>query len=494
MRDEAGRIRYVIEFVRDISQRKHAEKALQESEERFRILLERLPGGVFAHDLDGRILFVNDIASENTGYTKEELLNMNVADIDPESIEREDNIRFWHRLRFGESTVFESTHVRKDGSQYPVEIHLNAVELQNRPILLPIALDITKRKQLEERLKELSFCDSLTSLYNRNFFEEEMRRLADDRYGPMGIVVCDIDGIKLVNDTLGHDKGDELIQVAGSILRRCFRNSDIAARIGGDEFAVLLPSSGEEAVRACCERVHREVERYNEHSQQLPISLSLGYAVDDAPLLDLHELLKRADDAMYANKQQNFGSSSKTVQALITIMEERDHIAEGHIARLQKYVEQVGASLRLSREKLKHLGLLAQFHDLGKVGVSDRVLFKPGALNAKEFMAIQRHCEIGRRIALSQSDLAPIADYILKHHEHWNGKGYPFGLCGEDIPLACRILAIADAFDAMTSDRPYRNAMSRHEAVQELRRCAGTQFDPDLVEQFIQVLDANDSA
>lgn len=141
-------------------------------------------------------------------------------------------------------------------------------------------------------------------------------------------------------------------------------------------------------------------------------------------------------------------------------------------------------SLELPEDRFNYLLLLAQFHDLRKVGIPDRILFKPGPLTEEEWREIQKHSEIGHRIAQSVPDLAPIADWILKHHERWDGHGYPLGLSGEDIPLECRILAIADAYDSMTSDRPYRKAMSREEAIGELKRCMGTQFDPQLTEKF----------
>ena len=155
---------------------------------------------------------------------------------------------------------------------------------------------------------------------------------------------------------------------------------------------------------------------------------------------------------------------------------------------MQDLVESLAIAIGLPEHKVTDLRLLAHFHDIGKVGIPDRILFKPGPLTTEEVVEMRRHCEIGHRIALSSPDLVPIADGILKHHEWWNGNGYPLGLKGEEIPLECRILSIADSYDAMTSDRPYRKGMAHEEAVAEMLRCSGTQFDPRLVQHFLDTL------
>ena len=351
--------------------------------------------------------------------------------------------------------------------------------------------DITEHKLLEEQLREMSLRDSLTGLYNRAFFEAELERLSANDCVPVGIIVCDIDGLKLVNDTLGLERGDELIKATAVIIRDNLRDSDIVTRTGGDEFTVLLPECSEELVRESCEGIQRGVERYSERYSDLGFSVSLGYAVKNEPPVDMRRLFKLAEDIMYKDKlQQDLSSRNTTVQALIRTLQARDYITEGHAQRLNDYAQLLGRALGLSAERLNDLQLLAQFHDLGKVGVPDRILFKPDRLTEEEFREMQRHSEIGHRITRSLTDLGPIADFILKHHEHWDGSGYPLGLAGEAIPLESRILAIVDAFDTMTSDRPYKKAVSREEALRELQRCAGTQFDPGLVDKAVGILQA----
>lgn len=477
-------------FSVDITERKKAEEALRRKSEEQTLLLESVPTQIwYLTDID-RCGAVNQARADFCGLPKEMMEHKNMWEFlsDEEAHNCcESNIQVFQT---GQRIHTEEWLRNAEGEQRLVEIIKTPKLSLNGEVeyVVCAGADITERKRMEERLREMGLYDGLTGLYNRFFFEEEMHRLSDERYLPMGIIVCDINGLKLINDSFGHKEGDELLQRKAEILGRCFRSSDVTARIGGDEFAVLLPQSDESIARKCCDRIREEISRYNEQSPEIGLSVSIGYAVTMSPPLDMSELFKRADDAMYKQKlQQTYSSRSEMVQALIKTMEARDHVTQGHAGRLEEYVMLLGRSLGLPEDRLNDLHLLARFHDLGKVGVPDRILFKPGPLTDEEYTEMKRHCEIGHRIALSLTDLAPIADFILKHHEWWNGEGYPQGVAGKEIPLECRILAIADAYDAMTSDRPYRKAWSQEEAVLELRSCAGTQFDPELVELFVRI-------
>jgi diguanylate cyclase (GGDEF)-like protein len=351
--------------------------------------------------------------------------------------------------------------------------------------------DVTEREEMIDELRYQGQHDSLTGLLNRTAFEDEMDR-AEEKCGKgIGLIMCDVDGLKIVNDTLGHLAGDDLLRSTGMILRSCFREGDAIARIGGDEFAVLMTGCDSEAVETACRRLRHAVAFSTVGQTDLPLSLSVGGASTDGEARSMKALYKEADDNMYREKLTRKRSShSGVTQALMRTLKARDHKTLDHAERLQAGVKLISERLGLSQDTMNRLQLLAQFHDIGKVGIPDRILFKPGPLTPAERAEMQRHSEIGYRIAQSSVDLQPIADLILNHHEWWNGMGYPHGLEGETIPIECRILAVMDAYDAMISDRPYRAAMSHADAVAELERCAGTQFDPNLVSKMLDVLAA----
>lgn len=355
--------------------------------------------------------------------------------------------------------------------------------------LASIAID---NARLYDSAQYLSLHDRLTGLYNRVYFDEEIQRISTDRFYPLGVIVCDIDGLKLANDTLGHFQGDALLKEASTIIKKCFRQSDVVARVGGDEFAIIIPNTSLEVIESACIRIRKSVAAYNNNSPGFPLSVSIGYAFTEDSSASIHSQLKKADDYMYREKLHRKQSTrSAIVQTLKKALEARDFLTEGHADRLQDIVADLGQTIGLPEHQISDLRLLAQFHDIGKVGIPDNILFKKGSLTPEEFNEMRRHSEIGYRIAHSAPDLAPIAHCILKHHEWWNGQGYPLGLSGEDIPLECRILAIADAYDAMTSDRPYRKALPIDYALNELKRCSGTQFDPYLVNEFINHIQDN---
>ncbi len=433
----------------------------------------------------GEILSVNRRLTEMFGYTEEEFKHQGIVLLSTPAHLEIALATLRRASKEGTQPLIEMETLDRYGNRLVVEVSTGQVAIDGKTRCLALMRDVTDRKQLEEGLEFLRMRDPLTGVFNRAYFETEMLRAQAGENGPMGIFVCDVDGLKLINDTLGHLQGDELLKRVAAILEAGVQRPDYVARIGGDEFAVILYSPAKQRMEDLNEYYRGLVEAYNRDNRHLPLSLSLGWAIG-ADSAGPESVFKEADNNMYRQKlHQSQSVRGSIVQTMMKAMEERDHITEGHADRLGDLMEKMGRRLQLPQGTLADIRLLAKFHDIGKVGIPDSILNKPGRLTDEEMAIMRRHCEIGYRIAKASPDLEPIADWVLKHQEHWDGGGYPLGIAGESIPLECRILGIVDAYDAMTNDRPYRKAMPPGEALAELRRCAGTQFDPLLVDLFV---------
>ena len=354
-----------------------------------------------------------------------------------------------------------------------------------------IVFDITEQKNHEKKVQYLMRHDFLTGLYNRVYFEAERKRLDRVDFLPLTVIIGDINGLKMINDALGEQVGDGMIKKTAEILIANCGPNDVIGRIGGDEFGILMPNTDEKAADERVRQIRESFVVYNKSvsNDLLGINLSIGYAVKDMPDILIDSTFKLAGDYLGKRKLLERKSyHSAIVKSIKSTMNARSQETDEHAERLIKLTKSMGSMLNLPQMELNELELFSTLHDIGKIGVPDQILNKPGKLTDDEWILMKRHSEIGYRIAMSSPELMPIADAILAHHERWDGNGYPRGIAGNEIPLSSRILAVADAYDAMTQDRVYRKAMEQRVAVEEIRRNSGSQFDPQVVSAFLRLL------
>ena len=345
----------------------------------------------------------------------------------------------------------------------------------------------------QQELRYVSYHDSLTGVYNRNYFEQLVREdVPGERAEGLGVFVVDIDGLKIINDSFGHEAGDALLIKAARCLQLAAGENATVCRIGGDEFAILLPATDMAAMESLYRAIGSALQQENIYGtarENFFLQMAIGYAYDAEQHVSLKELFHAADEKMYREKvNHHSGGRGSLVQSLQHLLVVRDHSRAERTARMLELAVDFAKSFGLATSDLTELRLFVEFRDIGDIGVPEKLLQKPAAFSVPERRQMEKHVEIGYRIALSTQELQPIAAWILHHHEWWNGEGYPFGLQGEAIPWMCRMLAIVAAYEAMTSDRPYRQAADVKTALLELQLFAGRQFDPELVVQFVSFI------
>ena len=345
--------------------------------------------------------------------------------------------------------------------------------------------EVADRQKREEENLYLSYHDVLTGLYNRRFYEEEIKRLDTERNLPISIIMGDVNGLKLVNDAFGHDKGDELLQKAAAAMEGACRKDDIVARWGGDEFVILLPKTKAEEVEGIISRI--KVLSSKDRISTLSFSISFGWDTKRKTNEDILKVLKSAEDYMYKHKIiENETLRSNTINTIIKTLHEKNPREEQHSQRVSEICQSIGRELGFSEIKISKLKVVGLLHDIGKIAIDESILNKPGKLTEQERDEIKRHPDIGYRILSTSHDMSELADCILAHHERWDGTGYPKGLKGEAIPTIARIIALADSYDAMTSERSYRKPLSEEVALAEIQKNAGSQYDPEIARIFVE--------
>jgi diguanylate cyclase (GGDEF)-like protein/putative nucleotidyltransferase with HDIG domain len=366
--------------------------------------------------------------------------------------------------------------------------------------------------QLYTQAKKRANTDELTGLYNHRFFhqrlDEEIARCS--RFGDIfSLLFIDLDFFKSYNNIYGHLAGDEILRQISGHIRSSLRRIDLSFRYGGDEFAVILPQTPLDGARELAERMRKLIE-YRTESRAIPLTCSIGIASWPSDGVMREEIIRTADAALYYAKQTGTnrvclasevalsqvvkmempqGSTAtiiSTIYALAATVDAKDHYTYGHSKKVSQYATEIAEALNYNEEKVATIRAAALLHDIGKIGISDQLLGKSGPLSPEDWKPIHAHPNLGVAILKHVDALKGCLAAVQYHHERYDGTGYPANLKGENIPLDARILAVADAYDAMTSDRPYREAMSPEAACAEIERCKGTHFDPKIADVFLK--------
>ncbi|MEC9485622.1 MAG: diguanylate cyclase [Candidatus Izemoplasma sp.] len=347
--------------------------------------------------------------------------------------------------------------------------------------------EVQKINNAQLNIKQLREYDTLTNVHNRSSYNEKVKELSMTGE-TVSIILSDINGLKLINEMYSSYEGDNTLINYANMLRDIVEDDAFIARIGGDEFCLFINGYNEDRLVNYVQEIKTKI--IKERIFDLPLTVAIGYASTEETT-NIHEALSIAEDRMLNNKlilQES--ASSSIVKSLKTALFERSDETEQHANRIADLCVQLGQRIGLSHNELNDLKLFAILHDVGKIGIEDKILKKPSRLNESEYKRMKQHPSIGYKIASNVEALEGISYYILTHHEWWDGNGYPKGLKDEEIPLLSRILSIVDAWDAMTNDRIYRNAMSKENAIQELIDYKGTQFGPMLIEEFLNIVNS----
>ncbi|WP_373483802.1 PocR ligand-binding domain-containing protein [Acetobacterium sp.] len=484
-------------ILQDITQQKAMEAQLYNEKELFRTTLFSIGDGVIATDTRGQVLIMNKIAEQLTGWTPAEAAGKPIDEVFVivNECTRERCENPVAKALAAEAIIELANHtllISKDGSERPIEDSAAPIidEQGNLTGVVLVFRDFTEKKKSQEEIKYISFHDHLTGTYNRRFYEEELARLDTARNWPLTIVMGDVNGLKLINDSFGHATGDQLLIKTAAALTNGCRSDDIIARIGGDEFILLFPKTDAFEAAQLIKRIKKLLQK--ESIEGLEISVSFGSATKTSATEEIGEIFKQAEDIMYHNKLYEGPSlKGRVIDNIVAALNSKSDREEIHSRQVSEFCEKMGAALAMENYQIKELKAFGLLHDIGKIAISDKILNKPDSLTEAEWLEMRNHAEIGYRILCTNNDMIEIADYVLAHHERWDGQGYPKGLKGLEIPLQSRICAIADAYDAMISARSYKPVLSQEEAIVELRNHAGTQFDPELVAVFIEQLSSS---
>jgi len=459
------------------------------AEKRFRSLFEQAQIGICYLDTNGFFINTNDYFNQMFQYTSEELKPLNINDLNDKT---ESNQNYALTQLLDDQNAIDHTVekplIRKDGTSFWANVSVSRIRFNQEDIYMSTVIDISERKKAEEMMHYLNYHDQTTGLYNRHYYELSINKYDVEENYPLTLIKIDINGMKLINDAFGYEMGDTLVKRVVSLIKPIVYNSDMFCRFGGSDFIILYTKVQKPYIDIIMAQINHIMT--NETIQNIKVSVSSAYAMKNKSDEDLNSVLKKAEMRLSREKLIDTSSMlSRTIEIIMNSLYEKNSREMEHSKRVSYWCEKIAQRMNLDSHIVSKLRIAGLMHDIGKIGIPDSILDKPDRLTEEEFNLIRKHSEVGYRILSAANEFSEIADYILAHHERWDGMGYPKGLKGSDIPIYARIISVADSFDAMTSDRAYRKAMNINQAKQEIIKNSNVQFDPNVVKIFLEIIE-----
>lgn len=458
-----------------------SERNLEEALEKNRAVNEALPDTLFIINSEGKFLDIQTSNKRELYITREEFVGKYIEDIFSDGI--------LARVKDKIENVLKNNIVEKFEYELNMSIGVQRYEIRiakmNEGLILAIARNITKRKELEDQLTNLSYKDQLTNLYNRRYFEERLKQIDVSNNLPISIIMADVNGLKLINDSFGHKIGDELIKGIGNIISQGCRADDIVFRISGDEFVIVLLNTDKKVAEKVIDRIKnisKHTNLKNEELKDLELAVSFGIGTKESINKDIYEVVKEAEDNMYYHKlHEGQKMRLKTIKSMIDSLHKKNPRLKKSSMQILKYAEKLAIALNLSDDMKETIQKVGFYKEIGKITISGEVLSKTEGFTEKELEEINKHPEIGYRILSTVNEMIEVAKYVLYHHERYDGLGYPKGLKGEQIPYISRILSVVDYYVQILMKEK-----NKEKTIEKFKEKAGFELDPKLVNIFIE--------